>query len=135
MAKKTWAQKMETGADPHIETVERDFSWVKAGTRILILNPRIVRDRVANLRPGEFKSAPDLREEWAQEYGADMTCPMTVGIFLRIVSEAAWDEHLAGAPIESVTPFWRAIDPKSPLAKKLRCGQGFVEQMQKVEDQ
>ncbi|MBL8067027.1 MAG: hypothetical protein JNM28_01120 [Armatimonadetes bacterium] len=129
MAKKTWAQKMESGGDPEIETAAKDFSWVKAGTRILILNPRIVRDRVAKLGVGEFKTPAELREEWAGEYGADMTCPLTVGIFLRIVSEAAWDEHLAGAPLDSVTPFWRVVDPKSPLAKKLRCGQEFLAEM------
>jgi hypothetical protein len=37
----------------------------------------------------------------------------------------------AGA--DSVTPFWRAIDPDSELAGKLACGREFVRRMRSAE--
>jgi hypothetical protein len=49
------------------------------------------------------------------------------------VAEAAWDEIEAGAPISEVAPFWRVVDPKSPLAKKLRAGSTWIEQQRLAE--
>jgi hypothetical protein len=32
-----------------------------------------------------------------------------------------------------ITPFWRVIEPKSALAKKLTCGPEFIEEMRAAE--
>jgi hypothetical protein len=74
-----------------------------------------------------------MRLELAKLHGADATCPVSTEIFLRTVSEAAWDEIEAGTPVTEVTPFWRVVDPKSPLAKKLRAGSGWIEQQRAAE--
>lgn len=68
----------------------------------------------------------ELRRRLAEKHGADGCCPLTVGIFLRIVAEHAWDELSAGKSLEKVAPFWRVVDPKSPLAKKLRAGAEWI---------
>ena len=62
-----------------------------------------------------------------------MACPLTSGIFLRIVSEAALDEMRSGKSIEAITPFWRLVSPKAPLSKKLSCGPEFVAERRKAE--
>jgi len=49
------------------------------------------------------------------------------------VAEAAWDEIEAGKATTDVAPFWRVIDPKSPLAKKLRAGGKWIEQQRLAE--
>jgi hypothetical protein len=49
------------------------------------------------------------------------------------VAEAAWDEMGAGKATTEVAPFWRVIDPKSPLAKKLRAGPQWLEQQRLAE--
>jgi hypothetical protein len=49
------------------------------------------------------------------------------------VAEAAWDEICGGKATTDVAPFWRVIDPKSPLAKKLRAGVQWIEQQRLAE--
>jgi hypothetical protein len=58
---------------------------------------------------------------------------MTASIFARIAAEAALEEMEAGKPADKITPFWRLIDAKSPIAKKLSCGTAFVAKMRKQE--
>jgi len=50
---------------------------------------------------------------------------------LRIVAEANYEKLQQGKRIEEITPFWRAIEPNSVLAKKLTCGQDFI--LQQIE--
>jgi len=133
MGKKSWAEKLNNGHEPKVEVVEKDFSWVKAGTKILIVNPLVIKEQIEAIPHGQQKTVPQIREELAEQFGADMTCPMSSGIFVRIVAEAAWDEHLAGKPLEEITPFWRVVDPASPLANKLSCGAEFVNEMRSKE--
>jgi hypothetical protein len=40
-------------------------------------------------------------------------------MFIRIAAEAAREKLDAGASPSDVTPFWRVIAPRSPLAKKM----------------
>lgn len=67
------------------------------------------------------------------EFNAGYSCPITSGIFLRIVSELAYQQYQNGTPLKQITPFWRMIDKKGPLAKKLSFGYEFIEEMQKKE--
>ena len=67
-----------------------------------------------------------MRNDLATEFRAEYTCPVTSGIFLRMVSEAAYEQVEKGTPIGKVTPFWRIIDEKSALNKKLSFGPDFV---------
>ena len=70
----------------------------------------------------------------AKDFSADVTCPLTTGIFLRIVAEAAEENRLAGH--KRLAPYWRVIkedgtlNPKFPggeeqQARRLR-NEGFV---------
>jgi hypothetical protein len=74
-----------------------------------------------------------MRRELAAMHGADAACPVSTAIFLRTVAEAAWDDIEAGKPVTAVAPFWRVVDPKSPLAKKLRAGSSWIEQQRAAE--
>lgn len=74
-----------------------------------------------------------LRHALAQAQAADATCPVSTAIFLRVVAEAARDEMQAGARAAEVAPFWRVIEPESPLAKKLRCGPQWTAQQRAAE--
>lgn len=123
---KTWAEKM-LAPPAHVERLEKNFGGMPAGALMLISTPQevaaFVKDRVPR---GETITIPELRVALAQAHGAVGTCPLTTSIFLRIAAEAAWDEMQAGASADDVTPFWRAVDPKSDLAKKLRCGPDWL---------
>ena len=72
-----------------------------------------------------------MRKLLAEVYQADATCPVTTGIFLRIVSEAAYEEYLEGK--QDITPFWRVVEPESTLAKKLMATSAFIVTMREQE--
>jgi hypothetical protein len=74
-----------------------------------------------------------MRDDLAKEYGTQMTCALTAGIFLRIASEAALEAMAAGAVVTSVAPFWRVVERKSPLAKKLSCGPEEIARLRAAE--
>ena len=74
-----------------------------------------------------------MRRELAAMHGADAACPVSTAIFLRTVAEAAWDDIEAGKPVTAVAPFWRVVDPKSPMAKKLRAGSSWIQQQRAAE--
>jgi hypothetical protein len=130
---KTWQDKMNA-APPHTVRLDKDFAGVPAGARLLISNPKEIRDFLrTHTRAGEFMPVQQLRRELARTHGADAACPVSTSIFLRVVAEAAWDEMEAGAGAHEVAPFWRVIEPEAPLAKKLRCGPQWIEQQRAVE--
>ncbi len=132
-APKTWQQKMQA-KPPHVVTLDKDFAGVPAGSRLLISSPleldAFLREHT---RPGEFLSIQELRRQLARKHATDAACPVSTSIFLRTVSEAAWDLIEAGTPANKVTPFWRVVAPASPLAKKLRCGSVWLENQRAAE--
>ena len=67
------------------------------------------------------------------KFNCDVTCPLTTGIFIRIVSEASYQEYIEGKPITAITPFWRVVSPETNIAKKLACGIDFIIKRQEEE--
>ena len=130
---KTWKQKMNT-KPAHMVTLDKDFAGVPAGSRLLISCPLEIEEYLNNRVPlGETRKIQQMRRELAAMHGADAACPVSTAIFLRTVAEAAWDDIEAGKPVTAVAPFWRVVDPKSPLAKKLRAGSSWIQQQRAAE--
>lgn len=130
---KSWKQKMQ--AKPaHMVTLDQDFAGVPAGSRLLISCPLDVEQYLRTRIPaGETREIQQMRRELASMHGADAACPVSTAIFLRTVAEAAWDDIEAGKAATEVAPFWRVVDPKSPLASKLRAGSEWIEQQRAAE--
>ncbi len=82
---------------------------------------------------GESGAIAQMRASLAGEFGADAACPLTSGIGARIGAEVALEELAMGKSKDSVAPFWRLIDPKSPHAKKLPCGPDLVRTLRLAE--
>jgi hypothetical protein len=111
---KTYEAKVKILATP--------FADMKAGQRMAIGTPELIRKLVAKI--------PNLRQQLAKDLGAEVACPVTTSMYLRIAVEEAFHS----VPTESLVkdfPFWRAIDPASPLFKKLDATvQDFILKMQ-----
>jgi hypothetical protein len=131
--KKTWVQKRDIDKSIKIEKLDIDFADMRVGQRMLVATPQIVDAYIRQIPKGHHTPLAQMRKDLAAEHNADVTCPVTSGIFLRIVAEAAYEEHLAGKPIGKITPFWRVIDLKSNAAKKLSFGTEFL-QMQRTKE-
>lgn len=131
--KKTWSQKMRPDMKHEVKVNDKAFADIPAGCSFLIATPSIVNEYVRNIPEGRHVPIKQMREDLAAEYHAEYTCPVTSGIFLRIVAENAWEELMKGKSVSKITPFWRMIDMKSPSAKKLACGMDFIGEMREKE--
>ncbi|MFM8349430.1 MAG: hypothetical protein ACKN9D_00015 [Actinomycetales bacterium] len=126
MARTTWSQKMDKPPAPVVKPLDRRFAGHHPGELMLISTPRTIQARVRRLRPGTAITIAELRDRLASSADADFTCPLSTGIFLRIVAESALDDMRTGSSTDEITPFWRAIEPDSALASKLSCGPAFI---------
>ena len=126
MTKKTWIEKRDYNKSFKIKTIDKKFADIPEGSKMFIATPQIIDDYVNHIPFGKSTELSTMRNDLAIEYQADKTCPVTTGIFLRIVSEASFEELNSGKGIEKVTPFWRIVNPKSKFAEKLECGIDFI---------
>lgn len=126
--KKTWLDKLHENKKPQIKRIEIDFADIPAGSSMFIATPQLIDQYIQEIDFGKRIDTKTLRRDLALEHDADDTCPVTTGIFLRIVAEANYEKFQQGKPLEEITPFWRVIEPTSPLAKKLTFGQDFLVQ-------
>lgn len=131
--RKTWQEKMADGRQPQIEKSDKDFAGIKAGQKMLIPTPRLIDEYIRHIPTGKKIDSATMRNDLAIEHGAETTCPLTTGIFLRIVAEAAYEEFQLGKSLNKITPFWRVIDEKSTTAKKLTFGAAFLKEQREKE--
>lgn len=121
------------GAKPKLVRLEKKYCGAPVGAKMLVATPEIVRDYIVAIPKGKTRTMSQMREDLAKTYRADVTCPTSTGIFVRINAEVALDELRAKRPITKVTPFWRVIDPASPAAQKVSCGADFIQRQRDAE--
>jgi len=126
--RKTWQEKMHNGHPWKVEVIDKKFADIPEGATMLVATPEIVDAYIRHIPKGVHTSLQQMRRDLAAEYNARYCCPITSGIFLRIVAEAAFEEYIAGKPLKKITPFWRMIDSKAPVTKKLTFGSEFIKQ-------
>ena len=131
--RKTWAEKLNIDRKPVLEKADKKFAGIEEGQMILIPTPKVVDAYIRQIPKGKHVDTITLRKDLAAEYHAETTCPLTTGIFIRIVAEAAYEEYEKGKPLNKITPFWRVISEKSPAAKKLTFGIKFLKQQRMKE--
>jgi len=130
--KKSWLDKLNENKEPKIKRIDIDFADIPAGSNMFIATPKLIDQYINEIGVGKRIDLKTLRKDLAIEHNADYTCPVTTGIFLRIVAEANYEKLHQGIHLQEITPFWRVIEPNSALAKKLTFGQDFLlEQIEK----
>lgn len=113
----TAVHKRDSAAQPQVKTLTDAKGSNYPPGRMLIASPLAVQDELATVPAGRVITAPQLRARLARRFGADYTCPITTGIFLRIVAEAALEEARAGE-----VPVWRVVSENGALLEKLPGG-------------
>ena len=99
-----------------VKVIEKDFSDLKRGDKMLISSPRSISKYIKTIPYGKEKTIKLMRRELAKFSNADNTCPLTTGIFLRIAIEASLETQNLDKPD---LPFWRVINERSPITIKL----------------
>ncbi len=120
--RKSWHEKLEDPVAGLPKAVVVPDKWVKAvgGRRVLVPTPLMVDEQVRVVPPRRLITVGQLRQRLAKPFQADSTCPMTMGIFLRIVSEAAEEDRRAGK--KRITPYWRVVKDDGSLNPKYPGG-------------
>lgn len=131
--KNSWAQKMEKPALPEVKILEKGFADLEEGCKMLIPTPGLIEHYLKNTTPGSRVDLKQMRKDLAAENGADNTCPLTTGIFLRILTEFTNEQKESGKPLQSLAPVWRVIHPKLPIWKKLTFDKKWLQDAWKSE--
>ena len=111
-------RKRDTARAPEVKQLEKTVSPQFPAGAMLIASPLAVAEAVEQIPEGRVVTLSTLREYLADRFGADYTCPLTTGIFLRIAAEAAMEEGEGGRQ----TPYWRVVRDDGRLLDKLPGG-------------
>ncbi|MBU6182935.1 MAG: hypothetical protein KGR46_09010 [Verrucomicrobia bacterium] len=125
-SKTDWQARLDCEKPLQIKTLEKSFAGIPSGATMLIVIPKMVDEAVKLIPVGQTIDQKVLRKQLAEKFQADYACPVTTGISLRVVAEAAYARIVGGVNPSEVSPFWRAVDPSSDLAGKLACGRDFI---------
>ena len=131
---KSWQEKFETAPAPTVSVLTAPTAGLKSGQRLYIASPEIIDQELRKIRRGRTRTIKELRARLAKENDADGTCPLTTGIFLRIVAERGLEKLKEGGSVTRIAPFWRAIEAGSGLSLRLTCGPDFIREQRRAEE-
>ena len=114
-----WREKLERPQAAKLVEVPPKMSRFGSGM-MLIPTPALVNELVRRVPRGKLITVGRIREKLARDHDADVTCPLTTGIFVRIVAEASEEDRAQGA--KRVTPYWRVIRDDGGLNPKFPGG-------------
>ena len=107
--RKTWRQKLQEKNPAHGKVVdvppkmENKFLVGK----MLIPKPLDIDALIHKVPRGKLVTVIQIRDKLAEDAQANSCCPLTTGIFLRIVAEVAEEDLRTGK--KDVTPYWRVV--------------------------
>ncbi len=131
---KSWQEKFDSKKPFVVKVIDKKFADLPKGTKMFIATPKIIDAYVREIPEGVEVSMKRMREDLALSHNAENSCPVTTSIFLRIVSEVAFEDSKNGKELKEITPFWRVINDKMPIAKKLSCGLEFINDQRSKEN-
>lgn len=118
--KKTWLQKLEEDKTPQIEKLEGEGAKRWGGESMVITSPKIIAEIIKSIPKGKIADMKFIRSCQAQQYNTETACPLTSGIFLRIISEAVEEEKIKGNDLH--IPYWRVVKDDGSLNPKFPGG-------------
>lgn len=115
MAKKTYNEKLNNPGDlPKVEDLsdkpEAVARW--GGSKMLIAAPMQYNEVMALIPDGKVITVDRMRAYLAAQAGADVTCPLTAGIFTNICAHASVERD------SNRIPYWRTLKAKGELNEK-----------------
>lgn len=116
----SWRSKLEKPQEAKVVAIPPKMTRFGSG-QMLIPTPKLVDDLVRKIPKGKLATVSELRRKLAREFKADVTCPLTTGIFLRIAAEAAEEDRAQGQ--KRITPYWRVVKDDGALNPKFPGGE------------
>src|SRR5688572_16875231 len=88
-SKTSWRAKLEKPQEPEVVEVPENSPAAWGHGTMVIVTPKIIDNVVKTIPKGKLLTVTEMRKKFAADYGTDVACPLTTGIFLRICGEAA----------------------------------------------
>ena len=117
---KSWREKLEKQVEPKVVDVPDSWARRIGHGKMLVPTPLLVDKAIKSIRKGRLLTINDIREKLAGDFNADLTCPLTTGIFLVIAAHTAEEDKLAGKKV--ISPYWRGIKKDGSLNPKFSGG-------------
>jgi len=118
--RKSWQQKMDNPDLPKLVDIPPKMQKRLGKGTMLIPHPREVDAFIRTIPEGAVITPAKIRAALAEQHGADVTCPLTTGIFVWIAAEAA-DENARAGEVD-ITPYWRVVKDDGSLNPKFPGG-------------
>ena len=115
---KSWREKLEKDIRPKLVNVPEKWAKRIGHGKMLVPSPLLVDTVIKRVAKGKLATVNNIRDYLADKYKADMTCPLTTGIFLNIAANTAEEDKAKGKT--KITPYWRVLkeggflNPKFP---------------------
>lgn len=119
-SKTKWRAKLEKPQEPAVFEMTGQNAQRYGQGKMLIPTPMMVDEIIRTVRRGKLITTGAIRKILAEKMGADVTCPLCTGIFVRISAETSEEDGAAGKA--RVTPYWRVITDKGELNEKFPGG-------------
>jgi hypothetical protein len=119
-SKVPWREKLERQQEPRIVDIPPRMQANLGQGTMVIPRPLDVDGLIRQVKQGKLVTVLQLRKELARRSNADVACPLTTGIFIRISAEAAEEDRRAGRKL--VTPYWRVLSSDGRLNPKFPGG-------------
>lgn len=116
----SWREKLEKPSEPKIIEIPDDWAIRIGHGKMLVPTPILVDEVVRKVPKGKLVTVNNIRDKLADNFGADVTCPLTTGIFLNIAANTAEEVKLSGK--RKITPYWRVIKNDGSLNPKFPGG-------------
>lgn len=112
--KKDFNKMLNNNKDmPKIKLIDDEKTIKKYGGTRMLLAPPLYYDKLMKKVPkGKLITVRQIREYLAKENNADITCPLTAGIFINIVAWASYQRN------ENITPYLRTLKTNGELNNK-----------------
>ena len=88
--------------------------------KMLVPTPLLVADEIRKTKFGKLTTPAKIWNRLAKRFKADLTCPLTTGIFINILAGAAEEELSNGEKV--TTPYWRVVYERGFLSEKTPPG-------------
>lgn len=118
-------EKLENPPKGLPKVVSGPPKWEKGfgGRRVLVPTPLLVDELIREVPKNKLVTVKQIRERLAKDFKADSTCPLTTGIFVRIVAETAEEDLREGRKgKDEITPYWRVLKTDGSLNPKFPRG-------------
>jgi len=122
-SKTPWREKLEKEQEPKVVPVPPKMQK-RFGRGTMLVPTALLVDAVIREVPcGKLVTATRIGERLAKDFGADTTCPLTTGIFIRIAAETAEEDlRLRRRGGDEITPYWRVLKADGRLNEKFPGG-------------